>query len=164
MTITLTRKVCILAFFASGDWIQKFFDPKRSTNKISSAMPFTFNAVELCVVTINEKPWACAREVCRALEYGKVTKTTNVIKTHVTPENYAHKWQLSSVSAGEIPFNWPKYPQKYNYYINEEGMTELLVGSQQPLAKELAEYMGIKIYLSKEFRHGLAAFVRDYKT
>ena len=39
-------------------------------------MQFTFNAVELkkCVATINEKPWACAREVCRALEYGKATK------------------------------------------------------------------------------------------
>ena len=32
-------------------------------------MPFSFNAVELCVVTINEKPWTRAREVCRALEY-----------------------------------------------------------------------------------------------
>ena len=31
-------------------------------------MPFTFNAVELCVVTINEKPWTRAREVCRVLE------------------------------------------------------------------------------------------------
>ena len=34
-------------------------------------MPLTFNAVELCVLTINEKPWACAREVCSALEYQK---------------------------------------------------------------------------------------------
>ena len=45
-------------------------------------------------------------------------------------------------------------------------MTELLVASLQSLAKELAEYMDIKIYLSKKFliRYGLAAFVRDYKT
>ena len=35
-------------------------------------MPFTFNAVELYVVTINEKPWAHARELCRALEYDKL--------------------------------------------------------------------------------------------
>ena len=43
---------------------------------MSSVMQFTFNAVELkkCVATINEKPWACATEVCRALEYGKATK------------------------------------------------------------------------------------------
>ena len=42
--------------FVSGDWIQNFFDPKRITNKMSSVMPFTSTAVELCVVTINEKP------------------------------------------------------------------------------------------------------------
>ena len=90
-----------------------------------------FNAVELCVVTINEKPWTSAKEVCRALEYGKATKTA-----HVSPGG------------------------------RKEGMIELLVASLQSLAKELAECMGIKIYLSKEFliRHGLAAFVRDYKT
>ena len=57
-------------------------------------MPFTFNAVELCVVTIYEKPLARAKEVCRAIEYGKATKTTHVIRAHVNPEIYAHKWQL----------------------------------------------------------------------
>ena len=30
---------------------------KRITNKMSSVMPFTFNAVELCVLTINEMAW-----------------------------------------------------------------------------------------------------------
>ena len=55
-------------------------------------MPFTFNAVELFVATINKKPWTHAREVCRALEYGKATKTAHLIKAHVSPENYAHKW------------------------------------------------------------------------
>ena len=34
-------------------------------------MPFVFNAVELCVVTINEKPWSRLKETCRALEYKK---------------------------------------------------------------------------------------------
>ena len=38
---------------------------------MSSVMPFTFNAVELCVVTINEKPWTRTRKVCKALEYQK---------------------------------------------------------------------------------------------
>ena len=32
-------------------------------------MPFSFNAVELCVVTINEKPRTRARVVCTALEH-----------------------------------------------------------------------------------------------
>ena len=42
-------------------------------------MPFTFNAVGLCVVTINEKPWRRAKEACRAFEYNK--KTTDIVKT-----------------------------------------------------------------------------------
>ena len=79
---------------------------------MSSAIPFTFNAVELCVMTINEKPWTRAMEVCRALEYGKATNTAHVIKANVSPENYAHRWQLSSVSAGDTPINWAEYSQK----------------------------------------------------
>ena len=42
---------------------------------MSSVMPFTFHAVELCIVTIDEKPWARAREVCRALRYKKKLQT-----------------------------------------------------------------------------------------
>ena len=41
-------------------------------------MLFSFNAVELCVVTINEKPWTRARKVRRALEYNK--KTADIVK------------------------------------------------------------------------------------
>ena len=62
-------------------------------------MPFSFNAIELCVVTIFEKPWTRAREVHRVLEYGSATKTAHVIKAHVSPENYAQKYQMSSVPA-----------------------------------------------------------------
>ena len=43
-------------------------------------MPVSFNAVDLCEVTINEKPWIRAREVCRTLEYGKATRTAHVKK------------------------------------------------------------------------------------
>ena len=50
-------------------------------------MPFSFNAVELFVVIINEKPWTRAKEVCKALEYNK--KTANIIKGHFSRENYA---------------------------------------------------------------------------
>ena len=35
--------------------------------KMSSVIPFVFNAVNLYVVTINEQPWTRARVVCRAL-------------------------------------------------------------------------------------------------
>ena len=53
-------------------------------------MPFTFNTVELCVVTINEKSWTRAREVCRTLEYGKATKAADIVKHLCSRENYAH--------------------------------------------------------------------------
>ena len=110
--------------------------------KMSSVVPFTFNRVELCVVAINEKPWTRAKEVCRALEYKN--KTAIIVKNHCSKENYAHKWQLSSVAC--TPINWPKWDShKLDLYINEEELGDLLVVSQQPLAKELAEYMGIKI-------------------
>ena len=58
----------------SGDRIQKLFDQNELQIKMSSVMPFTFNAVELCFVTINENPWIRVREVCSALEYD--TKTS----------------------------------------------------------------------------------------
>ena len=47
---------------------------------MSSVMPFTFNAVNLRFVAIDEKPWARAREVCRALEYDKATKAADVVR------------------------------------------------------------------------------------
>ena len=45
-----------------------------------------------------------------------------------------------------------------DYYISEEGMIELLVESQQPLAKELAEYMGIKVIGCKYVRKEASTF------
>ena len=36
----------------------------------------------------------------------------------------------------ELVGNWPKASQKEDLYINEEGMYELLISSQQPLEKE----------------------------
>ena len=55
-------------------------------------MPFTFNTVELYVVTINEIPLIRAREVCNALEYNK--KAADLIKAFCSRENYAQKSQL----------------------------------------------------------------------
>ena len=101
-------------------------------------MSFTFNVVELCVVTINEKPWRRAREVCRALKYNK--KTANIVKNHCSKENYAKKYQLSGVPATVTPVDWRKDPQKFDIYINNEGMYELLFSSQQPKAKEFRKH------------------------
>ena len=113
-------------------------------------MPFSFNAVKLCVVTIIEKPWTFAKEVCKALRYEKAAR--RVVRHHCTRENYAHKWILAGLVSETKPVNWPTDLQKLDLYINEEGMTELLVRIQQPLAKELAEYMGIKIIRHKYVR------------
>ena len=107
-------------------------------NKKMSLVPFTFKNVELKVVTINGKPWTRAKEVCKALEYNK--KTAHVIRAHCSRENYAHKYDLTSVPTAGTPVNWPKDSQKYNLYINEERMHELVFSSQQQKAKAFRKY------------------------
>ena len=62
---------------------------------MSSAMVFAFNAVEMYVVTINEKPWTRSREVCKALRYKKATR--RVFRHHCVKENIQHKHQLGVV-------------------------------------------------------------------
>ena len=71
--------------------IQIFLSLKRTTNKMSSVIPFTFNAVKLCIVSINEKPWTRAREVRRTLEYGKAIKAADVARHCCSKTDYAHK-------------------------------------------------------------------------
>ena len=101
-------------------------------------MPFAFNALELYVVTINEKPWMRAREVCKALTYEE--KTANIVKNHCSKENYTQKYQMNSVPAADTPVDWPKVPQKFDIYINEEGVYELLFSSQQRKAKDFRRH------------------------
>ena len=108
---------------------------------MSPVMPFTFNAVELCVVVTNEKPWTRAREVCKALEHdAETSKTVNIIRGHCSPENITQKYQMSSVHAACTPIKWPKDSQKYDSCTNEEGIYELLFSSQQPKAKEFRRH------------------------
>ena len=56
--------------------------------------------------------------------------------------------------AAVTPVDWLKNSQRDEYYISEDVIRELLLRSQQPLAKQLAEYMGTKIieykYVRKE--------------
>ena len=103
-----------------------------------SVMPFVFNAVELCVVTMNEKPYTRTTEVCKALEYNK--KTADIVKAFCSRENYAHKWQLNKFPMAENFMDWPKDSRKNDYYIIEEGMYELVFGSQQPKAKNFRKH------------------------
>ena len=101
-------------------------------------MSFSFNAVELWVVTINEKPWTCAREVRKALEYNK--KTADIVKAFCSRENYVQKYQMSGSTAAGKPVYGPKDLQKYDIYINEEGMHEIVFSSQQPKAKAFRKH------------------------
>ena len=105
---------------------------------MSSLIPFTFNTVELKVVTVEGKQWCRAKEVCKALEYQR--QTAKVIKDHCSGENSAQKYELSGRSATDPPVNWPSDSQKYDLYINEEGLYELVFSSQQPLAKEFRKH------------------------
>ena len=100
---------------------------------MSSVMPFSFIALELCVVTINEKPWTRSRELCKALEYN--IKTTDIVKAFCSRENYTHKWQLNKFSTVANFMDWPKDSRKDDYYINEEEMYEMLFSSLQANAK-----------------------------
>ena len=75
-------------------------------------MPFVFDAVKLYVVTINEKPWTRAREVCRALEYGKSTKAADIVKHLCSRENYVHKYQLNKLVLETNFMDWSKDSRK----------------------------------------------------
>ena len=64
----------------------------RNIIKMSSVMLLSFNVVELCVVTINEKLWTHAREVRRAVEYNE--KAADIVKAFFSLENYTQKYQM----------------------------------------------------------------------
>ena len=83
----MTKKGSFSELFVSGDRIQNFLTQKELQTNMSSDMPFTVNAVELYVVTINQRPWTRAREVCKALEHNK--KTADLIKAFCSRESYA---------------------------------------------------------------------------
>ena len=94
-------------------------------------MPFIFNAVELCVVTINEKPWTQARDICKAAD---------VVRHIGGKTNYAHKWQLTGFVSETKPVDWPKDSQQYDIYINDKGMYEIVFSSQQLQAKDFKKH------------------------
>ena len=100
--------------------IQKFPSGWRPWNIQEDVMLFTFNAVELSVVIINEKPWTRAKKICRALEYGKATKSAAVVRHLCSREKYAHEYQLNELVSKTSFMDWPKDSRKDGYYINEE--------------------------------------------
>ena len=78
--------------------------------------------------------------MCRALEYAETSKTATIVKHDCSRENFAQKYQMSSVQTVCTPVDWPKDSQKYDIYISEEGMYELLFSSQQPKAKDFRKH------------------------
>ena len=104
----------------------------------SALVPFTFNDTKLFTVTVDGKHWTRAKEICKSLKYEK--KTGNVIRDHVSNENTRYKCDFISVPETGTPVLWPADSQKYDLYINEEGMYELAFTSQQNLAKEFRKY------------------------
>ena len=106
-----------------------------STNAL---VPFTFNSIKLFTVTINGKHWSRAKEICDALEYKR--RTNDILRDHVSIENKHHRHDLDGYSDTEYPFVWPKHSQPDEYYINEEGLYELVFTSQQPKAKLFRKY------------------------
>ena len=106
-------------------------------NKKMSHVPFTFTNVELYVVTVNGKHWTRAKEVCKALEYKK-GRARDALKKHVSIENKQHKNVLQSRTIAFM--NWPKDSQKYDSYLNEEGLYEIVFSSQQQKAKAFRKY------------------------
>ena len=100
----------------------------------------SFNSIKLFTVTINGKHWTRAKEICKALEYKKTTKTGDVIRSNCSCENITNKYQLSGLVFETTPVLWPADSQKYDLYINEQGMYELAFTSQQKEAKEFRKY------------------------
>ena len=118
---------------------------------MSFLTPFKFDKTSLFTVTIDGKVWTRAKEVIHgALRYKKSTKTAYEVRAHCSPENYAHKCELAGHSAG--PLKWPSDSQKYDLYINEEGLLELVWKSNQPAASELARKLGIDVHEHKYVR------------
>ena len=97
-----------------------------------SLVTFTFNAIRQQVVIIDSKEWFREKEVWKVLENNK--DTTHVVRARVSWENVAHKYQLTSCTPDLHPLNWPKDSQKHDLCIDEEGLRELVLSSQQPQA------------------------------
>ena len=72
--------------------------------------------------------------------YSENTKPKDVLKKYVSIENKQHQNQLKGWVTATQPVNWPIDSQKYDYYLNEEGMYEVLFSSQQPPAKKFRKH------------------------
>ena len=86
-------------------------------------------------MTISEKPWT---QVCKALKYEKAAR--RVVRHHFTTENIQHKHQLVVVPTVGTTVHWLRDSQKLDLYINEKGIHELLLSSQQQKTKDFRNH------------------------
>ena len=67
-------------------------------------MQLTFTALVVQVVAMNSKRRTSAKEACRALRYGKISK----VATKMELQSIQEKYQLSDMSTVAIPMNLPR--------------------------------------------------------
>ena len=107
-------------------------------------LPYShLNDTALFTVTVYDTTLESEQGSLKVLDHNK--NTPIIVKHLCGQENYTQNYQLFVENVEGKPANWPKGSRKDDHYINEEGMFEILVLSQQVLAKGLAEYLGIKI-------------------
>lgn len=70
---------------------------------VSSFAPITFDTAELCVVTLNDKAWKRAKEVCNKLRYKG--KPADIIKAFYGQENNAQTYQMIKFTPGSLLLN-----------------------------------------------------------
>ena len=101
-------------------------------------MPFVFNVAELCIVSINEKPWT--PWICAGRWNIAGPPRSMMLQSTFAVEKITIKWQLTELVSETNFMDWPKDLRKDYYYTSEEGMYELLFSSQQPKAKDLKRH------------------------
>ena len=129
----------------------------------SALVPFTFNDTKLFTVTVDGKHWTRGREPVRALGYSKHTKTAHVIKDLCTAENIRQKDQLIGVVDTSV--QWPANSQKYDLYINEEGMHELVLKSSMFNDTDFAKAFGINIHdhkISLQRKRDIVLYIKSF--
>ena len=123
-----------MSFFLVSNLFKKY---QKNNRSLFFVMSLVFNSVKLCVVNIYQKPWIRAKEVCKALEYAKTTKVSDIVKCFCTKTNYALKCQLDELTDF---VGWPANSRKNDYYVNEKGIDEILFLSRQPKARDFKIY------------------------
>ena len=106
----------------------------------SALVSFTFNNTKLFTITINDKPWTRAKEVCRSLNYTK--KTPDVIVDPVSLENRAYKYQLTDLPRnGEVNgLNGQLIVEKMNITLMSKVCMNWHLPANKKKAKEFRKY------------------------